>query len=574
MEKLFNEISAITSVQGLFLLSEHGEVLFESGWQVVGDGFDRIKNTIRSIGGTKTARFSFENGRLCLYKTEIGYLLVGLGRSASDMQVMDGCAAINLRLTDPENRKGMLLHALADSRQALKPQIVKALVPYGDAEVAQGLVRLLAEERSFNIEIRDRLLLYICKALGYCPSQEGLLSLQDFLRNTGSMGDDVKRAARIAIEQIKTCLPEEKKNFIRQESVGQISDPDEKIRENDKGGDVPITNFPEEQQIRELLSKGEKEKGKHLLKEIIAETAKKRRFEDAEKLREWLIEIDPMALGDIIKAAEIIENEKNASIDKGYQVVWSALSEALDPNEFSTLYHSLEHHNFASGELIVKQGSRQSALYFINSGRVELFFQEKGKDVLVNTIGQGEILGAGTFFEASVWTFNARSLGAEVSTLQLDKLQQWQKNFPALESKLNDFCVRFKIPYASFRRMGRDRRVFERVRIIGRVAMSLLDKDGKETGIGAKGDLFDISAGGVAFFLRISQKKNARLLFGRQVSVTMASAGTSVFTITGIILAIRSQPVVGNEYSVHVQFSRVLDQTELKNLVDMGKEQP
>jgi hypothetical protein len=63
-----------------------------------------------------------------------------MGRSASDTQVMNGCVAANLKLTDPESRKGILLRALADSRQALKPQIVEALVPYGDAEVAQGLV--------------------------------------------------------------------------------------------------------------------------------------------------------------------------------------------------------------------------------------------------------------------------------------------------------------------------------------------------------------------------------------------------------------------------------------------------
>jgi hypothetical protein len=572
MEKLFREISTLSSVQGLFLLSEHGEVLFESGWQAAGDGFDRIKNTIRSIGGTKSARFSFEKGRFCLYKTEIGYLLVGMGCSASDVQVMDGCAAVNMKLTDPENRKGMLLHALADSRQDLKPQIVKALVPYGDAEVAQGLVRLLAEEKGFDLEIRDRLLLYICKALGYCPSREGLWSLQDLLKNTGNLGDDIQRAARMAIEQIETSLPKEKKDQTRRESF--VSAFQENMPESENEDGLPITSLPEEQQIRDFLARGEKEKGRQLLKKVIAETARKKRFEDAENLREWLIEIDPMALGDIIKAAEIIENEKSTSIDKGFVAVWSALSDALDSNEFSTLYHSLEHQKFTSGELIVKQGSRQSTLYFIKSGKVELFFQENGKDVLVNTMGQGEILGAGTFFEASVWTINARSLGAEVSILQLDKLQQWQKNFPALESNLNDFCIRFKVPHESFRRMGRDRRVFERIRVAGRVAMSLLDKDGKETGIGAKGDLFDISAGGVAFFLRISQKKNARLLFGRKVSVTIASAQASVFTLTGIVLAVRSQPVVGNEYSVHVRFSRVVDQNELKNFVDMGKEQP
>jgi CRP-like cAMP-binding protein len=575
MEKLFREISTLTSVQGVYLLSKHGEVLFESDqrWLSAGDGFSLIKKTIRSIDGSKMAMFSFENGRFCLYRTKIGYLLVGMGLSASDNQVLDGCAAVMMKLTDPESRKETLLQALAESRQTLKPQIVKALVPYGDAEVAESLVRLFAEQGRFDAEIRNRLILFICQALGYCPSEQGLQSLQDFLKNPEDLGDDILQAARMSIQQIEVSLSTERNNRTRAESTHHTSTSPQNMQKNDRGSDVPITGLPEEQQIRDFLSKGEKEKGRQLLQEIIAATVRQRRFADAENLREWLIEIDPMALGDIIKAAEIIESAKSASIDKGYRVVWSALADALDPNEFSTLYHSLEHQQFAKGEIIVKQGSRQSALFFINSGRVELFFQEHGKEVSVNTLGPGEILGAGTFFEASVWTINARSLGAELSSLKLDKIQQWQKNFPALESNLNDFCIRFTIPYKSFRKLGRDRRIFERVRITGRVAMALLDKGGKDTGIGAKGDLFDISAGGISFFLRISQKKNARLLYGRKARVTMASAVSPMFTITGDILAVRSQPVVGNEYSVHMRFTRVLEPHELKNIIAADKEQ-
>ena len=476
------------------------------------------------------------------------------------------------KLADPNSRKEILLQALAESRQALKPQIVNALVPYGDIEVVQELIRLLGEERNFKAEIRDRLLLSLCQALGSCPSEQGLRSLQEFLKSTPDSGNDTLLAAETAIKQIRRSLPAEKKNPVQSKSVGPASTAQENLHAPERGDAMSITSLPEEQQIRELLAKGEKAEGMRLLKEMIAEIARKRRFEDAENLREWLIEIDPMALSDIIKAAEIIENEKNAAINTDHFAVWSALRAVLDPSEFSTLYHSMEHKRFTKGEVIVKQGSPQSALYFINSGRVELFFQEHGKDIQVKTIGPGEILGAGTFFETSVWTISARSLGAELSCLKMDKLQKWQKNYPALESKLNDFCMRFKIPHESFRKMGRERRVFGRIRIAGRVAMSLLDKDGKETGIGAKGELFDISAGGVAFFLRISQKKNARLLFGRKVHLTMASKIIPEFSMTGIILAVRSQPVVGNEYSVHVRFGRVLDQNELKGLADAGKE--
>jgi len=76
------------------------------------------------------------------------------------------------KLTDPNNRKEILLQALAESRQALKPQIVKSLAPYSDTEVAQELIRLLAEERNFNTETRDGLLLSLCETLGNCPSEQ------------------------------------------------------------------------------------------------------------------------------------------------------------------------------------------------------------------------------------------------------------------------------------------------------------------------------------------------------------------------------------------------------------------
>ena len=121
--------------------------------------------------------------------------------------------------------------------------------------------------------------------------------------------------------------------------------------------------------------------------------------------------------------------------------------------------------------------------------------------------------------------------------------------------------------------MGRDRRVFARTRIYGKVETMILDREGKETGIGAKGELFDISAGGMSFFLRISQRKNVRSLYGRRIQMTLPSIGGSVVRLAGIILAIRSQPVVGNEYTVHVRFSKVLEPNVLRDLVEAGKDQ-
>lgn len=335
---------------------------------------------------------------------------------------------------------------------------------------------------------------------------------------------------------------------------------------------MQATNLSKEQQAHDFLAQGETEKGKQFLVAMITERARQRKFDEADKLHKLLMDCFPMALPEIIRTAEIIENEKTAAIGKSQLAVWSSLLKVIDLHEFIALYHCMEHRRFAQGEMIVKQGSQNSDLYFIHSGRVELFFKEKGAKIPLKTMGAGEILGAGTFFEASVWTINALSMGTEVSALKVEAIQQLQKDFPGIDSKLNDFCARFTVSPASFGITGRERRMYARSRISGVVKMILFDKEGKDSGVAAKGDLFDISAGGVSFFLRISKKNNARLLLGRAVGLTIASVPGSRFNIGGVVKAVRSQPIVGNEYAVSVQFGRELAQKELKNLILTARE--
>ena len=295
--------------------------------------------------------------------------------------------------------------------------------------------------------------------------------------------------------------------------------------------------------------------------------AKQRNFKDADRLHELFMEFFPIALSDIIKTAETIEHEKTAAIDKKSVAVWSSLQKVIGINEFVYLYHLMEHRSFNKGEMVITQGKQNSNLFFINNGRVEVFFQGKRRGIPVKTMGAGEILGANTFFEASVCTVNGQSLGAEISSLTIEKMQECKKHFPGLEAKLHDFSRRFRIRQDSFGKAGSCRRMFERLRISGIVKMHVFDKEGKDSGIVAKGELFDISVGGISFYLRISRKSNARMLLGKAVGLTIESAPGSRFNITGTVKAARSQPIVGNEYAVSVSFSRLLVQKELKDLV-------
>jgi hypothetical protein len=477
------------------------------------------------------------------------------------------------------NRKKALLQALPLAGETMKIQVIKALGSFIDDEVAMDLADLLMDQENFSPDIRGQLIQQICRSLAHSSSHKGAESIEKFLstRRRGSarkLDLEVWKSAENALQQIDKN--QQKKGPAP--SLTQMPPPVHEttlLRTGEVKGRELLTDFPEEQQIRELLEQRNNGKAKILLTDLIEQTARLKQFGLAEKLRDWLIQIDPMALTDIIRTAEIIENEKTSSINKDYMETWFALYDVLTTEEFNTLYHSLEHKRYAAEEMVVKQGAMQPTLFFINSGRVKLFYTEKDTEILVKIMGRGEVIGAKTFFDASVWTIDVGALGyAELSVLALGKTKNWRKEYPALESKLYDFCMKFEGLHDYFKKSGKNRRGEERNLISGRITTILLDRFGKDTGIASKGDLTDISTGGVSFFLHISQKKNARFLLGRSVRVvfpTESVTSNKVFSAEGMIVAVRSHRVMENEYSAHVNFDQPLGKKDLRGIINAGK---
>ncbi len=472
-----------------------------------------------------------------------------------------------------KNRKKALLNALSLAGETMKIQVVKALGSLCDDEVAENLAELLQAQELFSADIRGPLIQQICRTLARSSSQEGIKALESFVaqRRKGSsrkLDQGVWRSAENAIQQITSNQEHQR----REAQSGEIQDnaaqgfPIKELEGNDL-----ITTFPEEQKVGAYLEQGNKAAAKVLLSDMIAKAAKLRQFVAAEKLREWLIEIDPMALTDIIQAAEIIENEKTSSIDKDHLETWFGFYDVLTTEEFNALYFSFVHKKYVSEEVIIKQGTIRPSLFFINSGRVKLYYIEDGAETLVKICGRGEIIGISSFFSASVWTINVAALGyTELSILDLDKTAKWQKDYPALESKLNDFCIKFDDLKDFFQRTGKDRREDERTILTGRITATVLDWHGKDTGITSRGDLTDISVGGVSFFVHISQKQNARLLLGRNVRVAFPTESVALgkpFRVDGVIVAVFSHRVMHNEYSAHVRFNKPLRIEEMQGII-------
>jgi len=573
MHTFLTRLAQVDSIQEVMLVSNRGEVLFANKAGAAANTTGEIarwNEIIAGLDGSPTAELFFEKGCYYVHNLDIGYVIVGMTNASSLARVKTACTQVKSKLADASVRKKVMLKMMATVDAAFKPHLVGALadVTKGtDREVAAHLIALLREEPQGTPQERDTLRFALCEALGHCISPEALAALNEFLtKNKGVLPEAVETVARISVQQLTLDMPR----------AAEVKAPEKK-------GQGPATSCStilpvaksahsaDWQQIEELLGLGKKGETIDRILAAIEAAARGKQFEQAEELRDWLMQIDSMALREIIRAAEIIEQAKRASVSREFQQTWKELEMALSSEEFASLYHAITPRVYAKDDMVVRQGEFSSSLFFVNSGRVQLYAVSQDREIPLKICAAGEIMGAANFFEISVWTVNARSLGAELYVLTREKLQRQMEQYPALQGKLMDFCTRFASPSALFSKTGRTRRRFERKKAAGRATMVVLDEQERETGIGAKGDILDVSRGGLSFSLRFSKKENAEALLGRKIRITMRSDGSNAsVTCNAKVMAVRCCDFIGSDYSLHVEFPKELDNAQLQQVLGRG----
>jgi hypothetical protein len=572
MNTFLSKISQLDSIYEVILLSLQGGVLFrrQAGVPVGANKEIVIWNTIiNDLGRPMVAELLFGKGRYYLHATDVGYLIVGMRREKNLKRIRAACANVQEKLIDQTVRKKVLLKMLSDGAETTKPHLVKALIPLADAEVARVLFNILQQDTAFHPEIKEKLLLALCKMLRRFSIVEALPTLKKILQiysaNTSQVGRDIATAARLAIQQLEPALSVKAKAEVNPaEQISSI------VKENldfsNHSDGFAEDTSQEEQRIKDLLSRDQKRQAIALLMQLISKTAKGKFFQKAEQLRNWLMQIDSMALVESIRAAEIIEEEKNASINNEYLATWKDLLATLTHEEVASLYHAMTQRYYFDGEVVARQGEFHATLFFVNSGRIEINAVSKGREVnFLKVVESGEILGGETFFDASVWTVNAVSKGANLSLLTWHKLQSQKEDCPSLHLKLQHYCARFPSPSSIFIKTRQTRRHSERKMVSGKVTIDLLDQFGNEMGEEAKGILCDISKGGVALRIRFSRKRNAMVLLGKKIRVSMSpEASLAPLMRIGKVMAVRCHEFVNNDYSLHVQFEIELNNTEIQ----------
>lgn len=340
---------------------------------------------------------------------------------------------------------------------------------------------------------------------------------------------------------------------------------EEPLLSRDQKTKDPLTLL--EERIFQLAAQGNTDAAKKQLFDLVASCARKKDFFNAERLRERIYEIDPMALMEIIQAGDIIEEEKSGAISSDHLEIWANLCKAMTTEEFNAIYHEMAERVYKPEEVIVYQGAKNDELFFINRGSVRVSYTGGEKELFVKNLGSGEIAGE-NFFNVSIWTVSLTAQQqTSISILKRESMVLLEQRMPGIESKLIEYYNRYSDLYAAMKKKGMDRRSHERYKLDRKIQLQIVDN--KERTLSSfSGVLTDISQGGLSFYVRITKKENSRLLLGRNIKVSIHVTGLADKILDGLVIGVQVFDLVLSDYSVHVKFKKELEEDQLKAILN------
>ena len=323
-----------------------------------------------------------------------------------------------------------------------------------------------------------------------------------------------------------------------------------------------------EQLLKNYLDEGNKEGAIKLLFELAVACAKEKNFEMAEVMRSRIFEIDPLALGEIIRSGEIIEEEKSRSIDADHREIWAKLYDNLSIEEANALYFAFTKATYEGGETIFHQGEWKPRLYFINGGQAKVVYLLDGKEVFLKAVKPGQFAGEDTFFSLAVCTTTMIAISrTEVSYLDAKILKEWKTSSPMLEYKLQSFPSGTEKIADLLKSREMDRRRLRRIKAGGKAVAVLMDSSEKQAGKSFKVDLGDISRGGLLFFVRIAKRETASLLLGKRIRISYRHPlldSSHKIEQSGTIVGVRFHPF--EDCAINVKFDSPLPEALIEQL--------
>jgi len=297
------------------------------------------------------------------------------------------------------------------------------------------------------------------------------------------------------------------------------------------------------------------------LSEEIHRAIETKDFQGAERLRDKLIETYPMAISEAIQTAELIEQGMSASIDKQHLAMWSELYDPLSVEERNCLFHSMKKYVLPERKMLLKYGSLNNRLFFIEKGRVTIAIPlgEKKFKVLAQ-LGQGDVLGEYTFSTMALCSATAvTKTEVELRCLEGQIAEKWGEKHPGLYDKILDFCKKYGRVDLILESKEQESHTHPRYSVQGRVKAILLDKHGQKTEVVFNGELEEISRSGTSISIHCNQKETVKQLLTRSFFLDFnIGKKEQEIKFSNVGRVVRVSFLLYNDYLLHIGFETTL----------------
>jgi len=330
----------------------------------------------------------------------------------------------------------------------------------------------------------------------------------------------------------------------------------------------------DENKVQELIKQDKKDEAVQLLFKMVVSCARAGRFQKAEALRKQIMEINSLALNEIVNSAEIIESEKAKAIDPHHMKIWAALYDNLSDEEANHFYFSLKKIILPAGKMIMQQGRVNNRLFLVDSGIIRIIVDQDQRQVFLKEVVKGEPVGCKTFFTISYATVTAVTKGpVTLHYLRREALVSLAEKYPGIDSRLESLCaglVTKKVEDILKNKLT-DRRHHKRFVLPGKVVFYCLDSNGQPGSTPVYGVMEDISQGGLSFTIRQSNKQTARMLLGSQALLNILPGEDEKRKIAknGRVTSVYNQ--LFDNYLINFKFHKLLLPNQILALVDPKK---
>ncbi len=457
-----------------------------------------------------------------------------------------------------EMREAALIAALKTADERFRLSIVSMLGAVESRTAVPHLLQLLDSRALIASRSHSELDEKICTALGRIGSDMAIPALQAIAERKGLVTlrthtAAVRQAARDALNVIA----------IRNRAASPIAPPGTSLAlfaRPDAGPpeDLPATLAREEARVNRIIEEQGLDAAVQLLLERTIAYAHAGELDAAGRLRERLSEINPLALAELIKADDAIAQGRKAGFNRRELETWRELYDSLTSEEANALYVALRPLTLAADETVVRQGEISLNLFFVHSGELKITCRVGARENLVSILGAGEVAGKETFFNSSVATVTIATVTrTDLGLLSREAFDNWSVTFPELRRRLSDFCHNYKSLSRILEERGLNRRVDPRHAAAGEILCRLENREGQPPGRAFRGNLVDISAGGICFHVRVASARMAHLLLGRrlQCEVRQPEVPSTLFPLPPIGRVVAVRPLQGDLFSVHLQFA-------------------